>query len=372
MTTRRMLNAITYCWTMLGITLVFVFVFEFAARQYNAFHRAAQQSNVVLEAQEWGSQYASDVAGYRWRVTFAPYVEFRPALYKSKTINVDELGIRATPGATRAPRQLLAFGGSTMLGYGVPDWGTIPAYLAKQIATCGADFSVVNQGVGCWTSSQSVAQLLVLLRRGSRPNVVLFYDGINDIDVVTLGGPVGGILPEAAFRLSRGLNPESSLLARVGALSQVAAAIRGNPGSKSSANPFVLRPEVWADTAKELVRGYEANVRFVEALAKDYGFTPYFFWEPFPLIAEKPRTKAEVDILAERSQRAWEVGFIKTVYAAIASSSTLAANPHFRNMERVLDSEKNTIYADSEHLLPRGNEKVAESMLGFMTLCGSR
>ena len=70
------------------------------------------------------------------------------------------------------------FGGSTMWGTGVSDSYTIPSFFYKVSGQ-----KVMNFGQLSWTSRQSLAQLITLLGDGLNPSIVIFYDGINDVNI---------------------------------------------------------------------------------------------------------------------------------------------------------------------------------------------
>src|SRR5262245_27199169 len=100
------------------------------------------------------------------------------------TINIDEDGLRRTPGAVcrSDSYKIFAFGGSTMWGTGSPDWGTIPAYLQTAFENLNKrPICVVNFGESAFVSTQSVITLLARLQSGDVPNVAVFYDATNDI-----------------------------------------------------------------------------------------------------------------------------------------------------------------------------------------------
>ena len=70
------------------------------------------------------------------------------------------------------------FGGSTMWGTGVSDSETIPSIFSKVSGQ-----KVMNFGQLSWTSRQSLAQLITLLGDGLKPSKVIFYDGVNDVNI---------------------------------------------------------------------------------------------------------------------------------------------------------------------------------------------
>src|SRR6266849_4077207 len=83
-------------------------------------------------SQDWAAQFWREFNLSR-STRYHPYVLYRRAPFKGETININDAGIRLTPGADcsagAGSYRVFTFGGSTMWGTGSPDWGTIAAYL---------------------------------------------------------------------------------------------------------------------------------------------------------------------------------------------------------------------------------------------------
>jgi hypothetical protein len=79
-------------------------------------------------SQDWAKQFWHEFRLTR-RQRYYPYVGWRRAPFKGKTIEIAENGVRVTPGAdcTGDPYKVFAFGGSTIWGTGSPQRHT--AYL---------------------------------------------------------------------------------------------------------------------------------------------------------------------------------------------------------------------------------------------------
>jgi hypothetical protein len=105
-------------------------------------------------------------------------------------------GIRATCAKTAILR-IWVFGGSTVYGIGTPDSATTPSYLSRELDTDpSACVEVSDLGVEGFVRNQEVILLAQQLKAGRRPDIAIFYDGINE-------SLVGGFLP--ACRLSTGI-----------------------------------------------------------------------------------------------------------------------------------------------------------------------
>ena len=112
---------------------------------------------------------------------------------KTPTINVQD-GYRVTwtapPDPTKDEIVVFMFGGSTLYGIEVPDDLTIASLVAKNLNDQieGRRVIVRNYGVSGFVIDNEVHLLLKLLAAGERPDVVAFYDGLNETQVkVALG-----------------------------------------------------------------------------------------------------------------------------------------------------------------------------------------
>lgn len=109
---------------------------------------------------------------------YVSYVGWRRAPFKGETINlVGPLAQRATVGRPDPNKpSVYFFGGSTMWGTGADDANTIPSLVAQI-----GGFHAENFGESAWVAHQSLVLLMQLLQDGHRPNLVVFYDGVNEV-----------------------------------------------------------------------------------------------------------------------------------------------------------------------------------------------
>jgi hypothetical protein len=145
--------------------------------------RAESQEVPYYAARDWSETYwreAPQAENYRYE----PYVVWSHNPYEGETIIVSQEGNRRTPGAVchTDAYKVFALGGSTMWGWGAPDWGTIPAYLQEGLSNqVDRPVCVVNYAEDGFVSTQSVITLMRLLQSGKIPDQVIFYDGVNDV-----------------------------------------------------------------------------------------------------------------------------------------------------------------------------------------------
>ncbi len=129
-----------------------------------------------------------DRMGERESYQFHPWAGFIESGFQGQLVNVSDAGIRNTVAVAPPPGAhdnlvVWMFGGSTMLGWGMPDAETVPSHfqaeLQRLVPTARVD--VVNHGHAYYTSAQELALLLAELRRNApAPNVIVVLDGLND------------------------------------------------------------------------------------------------------------------------------------------------------------------------------------------------
>ncbi|MBL8778167.1 MAG: SGNH/GDSL hydrolase family protein [Acidimicrobiales bacterium] len=136
-----------------------------------AFADAPWQSD--LQRDQGGTQARYDaVLGWRG-----------PTEYTSQYVNVHE-GARASyvPANLGAdPLEVWFFGGSTMFGYGQRDDHTIVSGIVERAEADGIPIDARNFGVVAYTNWQEAEWLTELLTTRPPPDLIVFYDGKNDV-----------------------------------------------------------------------------------------------------------------------------------------------------------------------------------------------
>jgi lysophospholipase L1-like esterase len=376
----RVLRAARTAWVMVGLTLLLALVLEGGARLVTAVrarfvgidYRARSDA---LADSPWIEEYFGELFRST-RLEWRSYVYWRRRPFSGRYVNVDEDGFRRT---WRAPEtdaggravRIFAFGGSTMWGMGARDEFTIPSQLAKLVAEHApeARVEVTNYGELGYVSTQELVSLELALRRGDVPDVVLFYDAINDVFASFQNGEAGSpqneVKRQTAFEHLRraalldvafGSAALQPLLQRV----QRAAWLDG----------YARRtPEQRQALARDTLDVIKANLGFAEALGQRYGFRTLAYWQPAVFSKRRPtegerRTAAKSDLWRE---------FFEATYALAARDPDLARNPAFHDIQDVFGEDPRPYYFDCCHTNERANEVVARRMLAdVVPLLGSR
>jgi lysophospholipase L1-like esterase len=326
-------------------------------------------------SQDWAAQYWAEYKSSA-QERYHPYVIWRRAPFTGKTINIDQHGIRLTPGADCSANsyRVFAFGGSTMWGTGSPDWGTIPAHLQVGLeALRGKPICVVNFGESGFVSTQEVIELLMQLESGNAPHLVLFYDGINDVYTAYQSGRAGvhenvdqiAAKLEGSARIRSGIKPAALFVQWLETSSTFSSfkSLVSKLGLGPQTSPKLLTYETMgidvATLSDSVVQNYLVNYKIVSILAQEYGFDFFFFWQPTITSGEKPLTREEQDMT--RGTDPAERKLYDSVYRIIEQESPKYKNIYY--MARIFDEYKSLIFIDGAHVTPEGNRLIAQKML---------
>jgi lysophospholipase L1-like esterase len=374
---KRALGLLQTTWSIVGITLVAVVLTEAGFRAFFAVRdrlttAPAPDRRVLAEGYagaSWPVTHYRELAllAERWQ----PYVYFRQKPVQGQTINIDDDGLRATwqpsadreePGGSR-PIKLLFLGGSSLWGYGARDDHTIPSLVAKALHAKSVKVEVRNLAEIGYVSTQEVVALIKELQAGYRPDVVVFYDGVNDTTSALLEGEAGLTTNEINRRREFNLSQSPSRLAAAlaGRLLvdsgsyRFAQSVRRRFANGDSAQKSSLSDESIPALAGAVVRTYEANVTLVDSLGKTYGFRPMFFWQPIAFT--KPvRVAVEEE---EAARYSWTKPMFDEVYARIRSSGPLQADPSFHDLSRMFAGTEALVFIDYCHTTESANALIA-------------
>jgi len=321
-------------------------------------------------SKSWAPQYWREFAASRGN-HYMPHVLWRRSPFHGETININEQGIRLTPGANcaRGSFKVFAFGGSTMWGTGSPDWATIPAYLQSGIqALKKGPVCVVNFGESGFTSTQSVIELLVQLQAGEPPNAVIFFDGPNDVYVGYQSGRVDVTenheqMAERFNRKGAGeKNPVIALLEK-SKLSNLAVSmvnkLKPAPDRKTGLVTYQSLGVDPISLKDSLLRNYFSNYKIVEGIAQEYGFKFLFFWPPYIGVGEKPLTPDEQNL-----KHSVDPALVRLYLLTYRDVERLPEKPkNLIYLGHIFDGHEPLLWLDEVHVTPDGNRLIAERML---------
>lgn len=244
------------------------------------------------------------------RAAYAPFVVWREQEHSEGCFTIGPDGRRVTPGASADPRayEVFCFGGSTMIGWGVPDSLTIPSILQRDLTRrLDVPVRVINFGQQAYVSTQELIELMLQLRSGARPDLVIFYDGVNDAYAAFQSG-VAGVhenLSDVSARFSGTGESRQSILACLAGHSNLLALVR-LLSEREGRLPAADRPVDYAtigvsadSLSSSIVSIYEADCRMALAMCREYGPEVAFFWQPVLGVGGRMPVGSERDALAD-------------------------------------------------------------------------
>ena len=354
-------------WDILGITLLLLVVVVIIGRGAASLLRAEPPPSPPhpYGGQPWFRGLRYEYVNSN-RMQWEPYVQWRRRPYTGPqgNVNIDSAGLRRTtqPAAsTASPRKVFFFGGSTMWGSWQRDSFTIASLVAADLAARGVDdIEVRNYGETGYVLTQEVIRLILELRRGERPALVVFYDGINDIAAEGMNLRCGLPQNEANRRLEFAAGRLLARRSRV-EIRDAAQAWRDRyrvPPARS------VDDSTAAALARDAVACYAGTAEVVEALARAYGFQVLYFWQPTIGASEKPLTAFERYELDPPDGDIDGVPIARPIERAsmryIDSAMGAVAGDRFHNLGALFAGDTATVWLDFiGHITERANQVVA-------------
>lgn len=338
----------------------------------------AREKVSYYASQDWAERYWHEFRLSR-KEQFYPFVGWRRAPFKGKTIEVDQNGVRVTPGAECSAKsfKVFTFGASEMWGTGSPNWATIPAHLQNGLEKLRqGPVCVTNFAESAYVSLQNIIMLLMQLRVGNVPDVVVFYTFFDNVYAAYQTGRVGTLenVDQIAARFEGRRDPDRFVDRLRSTYSYrfidmlMAKLTIANPQQAKSISPKLITYEsmgIDAATLSDLlVQEYFENYKIVSALSQKYGFKYFFFLPPEITLGNKPLTSEEQEMKRSAEGEAGLHKLSTAVYRAMEREASKYQN--FYSMVHIFDSYDSLMFIDSGHVTPVGNQLIAERMLGVM------
>lgn len=326
------------------------------------------QDHSYYAKQNWSSLYWKEFK-LASKKTYSPYVIWRSTPFDGTLLNIDPSGYRHTPDAECGPDayKVYVFGGSAIWGWGVPDSSTIPALLQSGLQSKPGDpVCVMNFGENAYVSTQGLVQLVLLLESGDVPDVVIFYDGVNDILAASQSGmPIAHQNLSEISGLFENHQPaffsflESSSAYQL--LQMMASQIPVSAKSKTPKSQY--DPVILSDQVSEV---YLNNYEIVSSLADQFHFEFYFFWQPHILIGNKPLSSEEQNMITGLN---WVLNLdpslielFQQTYKEIEAATPLHEDLYY--LGNMFDSVEESIWIDTwGHVTPEGNQIIADYLI---------
>lgn len=354
---RKRLHPINYIVRITGIVVIMLILLEFFSFIIINFHtflgKNMADSGIdmdVYKGKDWVEDYRKEFAE-SFKAEYSPYViHKRVPNYNGKYINLDENSIRSTffqcENKTSSIR-IFVFGGSTIWGTEARDNSTIPSFLSKFLCHDGIAVEVTNFGESGYVNTQEMIKLMLELRKGNIPDIVVFYDGINDVyssyQNKIAGAPQNLVNRQKEFN-SRG---NYDLQGTFSNFNRILAKIARMLYYKNT----TIQPidDNLSQATKDL---YFGNVKIIKSLENEFGFKSFFYWQPI-IYTKKYLSYDEKNKIIK--DRALEESYIKVLKEIKVSKEII-------DLTNIFDDKNKTIFIDGYHISEEGNSIIAEKI----------
>ncbi|MFP4117932.1 MAG: hypothetical protein ACLFTR_03330, partial [Candidatus Woesearchaeota archaeon] len=189
------------------------------------------------------------------------------------------------------------YGGSTTWGLYVEPNETFPSRLSEFLCDEGINVNVTNYGQVAFMNSQEMISFIFELKRGNVPDIVIFYDGVNEFFSDNPEAPTGYnpcfAKPKKTYIIevlnyhmrdmmtfSKTMKQVENMLRLLGLQNwmiknDIADIDYFRLHSRHTQN-LTCNPRLYATIANN----YLSNVRLIKSLEDDYGFRAFFYWQP--------------------------------------------------------------------------------------------
>jgi lysophospholipase L1-like esterase len=372
-------------WVQIGVALLLLWVVSAAAgavvKRIRHAHDVIPSPEEAYHGQPWTHEYFRSLN--RVHMRWYPYAYWKAKPMHSRYLNIDADGNRVTwrpnqSGANRPVVRLFMMGGSTLWGTGVRDDHTLASLLAKHFAANpGYDLEITNLGQIGYVTTQEVILLYELLRRGQRPDVVTFYDGVNEAFTGYQNGMAG--LTQSEFFRAQEFSMLSSSWGRKNLYRAALRMALMNTGladlikhlsGKDDPNllPHQIQPfamlsylapaqdfEGTEAVERDVVDIYLFNVRMARTLGQEFKFQSLFYWQP-TVFSKNRLAPFERRLLPGDPMRA---EFFKGTYKRLAAA---AADNGIIDLSGILNNRTQDDFIDPYHLNEAANEIIAARM----------
>ncbi len=286
------------------------------------------------EDEPWFPAYAEELEG--WTMVWDPFLGSRLRDYQGSYVNVRD-GRRVSYQPERADLVVWYFGGSTTYGLGQRDDHTIPSEVAKLAEADGVHLRTYNFGVSSWVNWQEVILYAELLADRPAPDLVVFYDGVNEEGSANQRIRFGNPDPRQSDRQTT--NEEEDALRS-----------RSYPERHPDADDSIELQESFA--AAQYGRGVEIG----RALSEQYGVVVRNFWQPS--LASKRPSPADDEAYERTGLARPEPGNVRAASDRIRIAS--GADPI--DVSDALDEVTRPVYFDGGHTNELGARTVARAI----------
>ncbi len=321
------------------------------------------RANPYFADKPWADAFWEEEKASMGPERYHPYVIWRAAPFRGTHIQIDRDGLRHTPGSAcgEDSYRVVLFGSSALWGWGVPDDGTIGAFLQSKLLDRSRPVCVQNRAQNGFVSTQDVIELVRLLQSGDRIDLAVFFNGFNDASALFETGDPGAhyMVDEVSAKFEGGEQSSAVRSALAGTATGRLLRRVATRGAPPAAPRWSLDEEDVPERSRQALHAYLTNYEAVRGLAEREGFAFAFFWQPY---ADWGRSADQAAAVPGAGSFDGRESLIKATYEAVRDTAGVYPELHF--LADSLVQADPTVWLDYVHLAPAGNERVADLILG--------
>lgn len=294
-----------------------------------------------------------------------PYLHYRfkPMNGKHNTIYANGLRKTANPSLKDSATaiKIFCFGGSTMYSSGSRDEYTIPSELSKLIYKTFPNQNVEVSNFGChgYTRATENIQLQRELIKNNIPDIVIFYDGVNEVISAhqnnEAGAPTNAYNRKREFKLAHNYKKRIRLMINSSNLYRFITTMQRKIFSGSTYAKLSARSDT---LATDIAENYIGLVKISKSLENEYGFKVFNFMQP-NIYSKKNLSEAEQGYY--KDQQYYE-NLYTLSYENVRKDSLMIKDSTFVDISNAFDNTDRTVYFDFCHTGEIGNQLVANSI----------
>ncbi len=352
-------------WIIIGITLILFVLIELG---FSIYYRFEQRQDYRVKADcyakvDWVAKYYeefNECSVEQWK----PFVYWKRRPYSGTFINIDDEGLRKTVFETgdqlrnKKKFRIFMFGGSALWGTGARDEFTIPSLVGSELNKRSLNAEVVNFGESGYVNSQELINLYLELRQNNLPDMVIFYDGVNDVFSAYQQNLAG--IPQNEFNRIREFNATKGkkkasrvFIESLMTLSSVRF-IMGLMHREIKIKNYT-EPEM-KKLAGESATIYFENLKLISSWGKDNGFKTLFYWQPIifnkqNLTQYEQKEAEKVDYIRQ---------FAMLVNEELKEKLLTENSVKFHDVSGIFSETKEPVFIDFCHISESGNSVIAK------------
>lgn len=306
----------------------------------------------------WYKQYCKEAKDIFSTFKWQPLGLWSAPRYHGTYINIDKYNLRRTTSDRKQnlvnPKlKIYFFGGSTIWGWGARDEYTIPS----RLLAIRSDVIIENHSQLGYVSSQEVIAFIQSLKNASKPDVIIFLDGLNDMYSAFQSG-IAGIEQNADARKQKFESSTVELNEFLKEKSNLFKFIKTN-FCRTSKN-MILKKINYEKFARSIIDSYNQNVELVSKIALAYDIKPIFIWQP-TIFDKRNLSKYEDKVLEV-------VSFWKQLHTSVKTiiQNEGCLNQCVFDMSDIFADEREPIYVDPWHYNERANDLIAKKISEFI------